>query len=113
MLGGECGGAGTSFVEGLLEELIAGALGEPCGDAVRKGAVAGDGDDGDFPTGLDLGVVLLHLVFVGGELLLDAGALVAGGASEVLLSVAELIVVEAELGLGDLEVVRGGEWGRL
>ena len=62
---------------GLLDEGVAIALAEPCDDAGVERAVACGGEDGDLAFVAGAGVVLGHEGFVGGEFLLDAGALVA------------------------------------
>lgn len=108
VFGGERGHVGVGVGLGLFEEGYAAALIEPGGDAAGEGTVACSGEDGDLAAA-GLGVVLLHGGLAGGELLLDLGTLVAADAGELLVGVAELVVVELKLGLGDVEVVGVGD----
>ncbi len=108
MFCGERGDVGVGFVLGLLDESHAAALIEPGGDAAGECAVALCRDDGDLAAA-GLGVVLLHGGLARGEFLLDLSAIVATDAGELFVGIVEFVVVELELGLGDVEIVGVGD----
>ena len=124
MLCGESCDIRLSLLLGHLSELVASVLLEPCTDKASESSILLCRDYSDFALLVSLGIVFCHGCFVSGELLLDAGTFVARGASKILLGVVELVLVEAELLFGDLQIAgtwigsgwiggRGSIWGQV
>jgi hypothetical protein len=94
------------LVQRLLDQLIARALIKPGLEACGKRSVLLSRNECDRLLIGNLSIVLTHIRFVRGELLLDRGALIPNGASKIPLGIGQLIRIEAKLGFGDSEIVR-------
>ena len=113
MLGRESDYVGLSLPQGLLDQVVAGALIEPRVHPAGEGALPLCGNGGDWTILGRFGVVVLHFDFMRGKLRLNPGGLIAAGASEILLRVGQQIGVECKLRLGNFQIVscrfgRGG-----
>ncbi len=104
--GGQGGDILLRFLLRLLDRAVPIALTEPGADAACKRAVLPcrhDSRPGPFPA------ARLSYCFIGcfvrGQFVLDLRAVIAGGTLEIVLRIGEFVGVEAELGLGDFEVV--------
>jgi hypothetical protein len=89
MLGGESDNVRLSLPQGLLDQLVAGALIEPRVHPAGEGGVPFGGNYGDWTILGRFGVVVLHFDFTRGKLGLNPGGLIAAGASEILLRVGQ------------------------
>ena len=96
------------LVERLLDQLIAGALIKPSLEACSNRSFLPSRSESDRLWAANLSIVLTHGGFMRGELLLNRGALIAHSASEIPLSIGQLIRIEAKLRFGDGEIVRAG-----
>ena len=105
MLGRERDYISLSLPQGLLNQLVAGALIEPRVHPSGEGAVPLCGSDRDWDIWGRFRVVVLHLGLMRGKLCLNSAGLISAGAGEILLRVGQQIRVECKLRLGNFQVV--------
>jgi hypothetical protein len=93
------------LLHGLLNQLRAAALVVPCFQPAGERAVLPRGKHGQLAVACLLSIVLAHGRLVGRKLLLNPGAQVARCPGQIMLRIAQVVLIQVQLRLGDFQIV--------
>jgi hypothetical protein len=96
------------LLHGLLNQLRAAALVVPCFQPAGERAVLPRGEYGQLAVAGLLSIVLAHGRLVRRKFLLNPGAQVAGCPRQIMLRIAQVVLIKVQLRLRDFQFVTAG-----